>query len=115
MSTFICHLSAGSSFKQFLHYAQEIELGFFGNFTNGREISRDFKLSQITAPLSLHYSTNDLLATIEDVEILIPKLKNSRRYIQRISKPEINHIDFVWAKSSASLIYSLILQFFANN
>lgn len=111
LPAFICHVPSGASFKQLLHYGQEIEHGFFGKYMNGFKIPDDFQLSRITVPISLHYSTSDVLAAAAGTKKLIPKLKNSEIYTQAITRP-FNHIDFVWGIYSASLIYSKILQFF---
>lgn len=78
----------------------------------GLKIPPDFQLSRVTVPLSLHYSTEDILADATDAKRLIPKLKNAKVYVQEINDRKFNHIDFVWGMHSASLIYSKILKFF---
>lgn len=112
LPAFICHVPSGASLKQLLHYGQEIEHGFFGKYMNGFKVSPDFPLSRITLPLSVHYSTEDLLANPTDAERFIPMLKNSDVYVQAINDRKFNHVDFVWGMHSASLIYSEILIFF---
>lgn len=98
-------------FRQFLHYAEEIKMGYFGKYKDGVESRHgDFDVSKITAPISIHYSTHDRLADPTDVEKLIPKLPNVVS-VQRIDEL-FNHIDFVWGIHSASLIYSKILNIF---
>lgn len=112
LPAFICHVPSGASLKQLLHYGQEIQHGFFGKYMDGFKIPNDFQLARITAPISLHYSTSDILAAAAGTKRLIPKLKNSQIYAQAITRPKFNHIDFVWGMHSASLIYTKILQFF---
>lgn len=109
---FICHVPSGASIKQILHYGQGIRSGSFGKYTKSFRRPSDFRLSQITTPITLHYSTADKLADATDVTILISKLKNSMVYVQPIDEPKFNHIDFVWGIKSASLIYSKILKYF---
>lgn len=100
-------------FRQFLHYGEEIKLGYFGKYRDGSESRHgNFDLSKITAPISIHYSTYDRLADERDVDKLISKLKNVV-FIQRINEL-FNHIDFAWGIHSASLIYSEIMKIFQN-
>lgn len=86
-------------------------MGYFGKYSDGvKSQHKDFDLSKITAPISIHYSSFDRLADALDVEKLIPKLK-SVVFVQRINEL-FNHMDFVWGKHTASLVYSKILQIF---
>lgn len=110
-SGFFCFYPSGSSFKQFIHYAQEANFGFFGTFMTGTTKPNDFDLVKITAPISIHYATTDPFGNPTDVERLLPKLKNVI-FVQRIDLHSFRHIDFVWSKSAASLIYSNILNIF---
>lgn len=109
LPAFVCHFPSGSSLEQVLHYGDEIRLGFFGKY-KVKTKRRNFDLSKISAPISIHYSAFDRLADATDVELLIPKLKNVI-YIQRINEL-FNHIDFVWGIHSATLIYSKIFELF---
>lgn len=112
LPAFMCYFPSGCSMRQFQHYAQEASFGFFGRFmTEKKKKSRDFPFEKITTPLSLHYTTADKLADPLDVEILIPKLK-SAIFVQRISTPRLNHIDLLWGRHAAKLIYSQILNLF---
>lgn len=111
LPAFICHIPSGASLKQFLHYGQEIQFGFFGKYMEGSEKPVDFPLSKITTPLSLHYSSADELVDTKDARILISKLKNCKLHVQAINQ-SFNHIDFIWGSNAASLIYSKILIFF---
>lgn len=105
------HFPSGSSFKQFNHFVQETSHGFFGKYMRNSKIPRNFRLSRITIPISIHYSSSDRLSNATDVDILIPKLKNTV-FVQRIDTPKINHIDILWGEYSAALIYSNILNIF---
>lgn len=107
----MCHFPSGSSFKQFNHFVQETSHGFFGKYMRNSKIPRNFRLSRITIPISIHYSSSDRLSNATDVDILIPKLKNTV-FVQRIDTPKINHIDILWGEYSAALIYSNILNIF---
>lgn len=111
LPAFICHFPSGSSIKQAYHYSQEAHFGFFGKYITANETPCDFPLAKITAPLSLHYSTVDKFADIRDVEHLIPKLSSVINR-QRIDG-KFDHIDFLWGKNAASLVYTQVLNIFA--
>lgn len=94
-----------------MHYGEEVKMGYFGKYRDGSESQqREFDLSKITVPISIHYSNYDRLADVTDVQKLLSKLKNVV-FVQRISEL-FNHVDFVWGINSASLIYSKILKIF---
>lgn len=111
LPAFMCFFPSGCSIRQFQHYAQEASYGFFGKFMKESKKPADFPFSKITTPLTLHYTTADKLADAKDVENLLPKL-NSVIYVQRINTPKLNHIDLLWGRHSASLIYSKIIDIF---
>lgn len=68
----------------------------------GSKVLSDFPLYQITVPISLRYSTADLMVVPKDVEKLIPKLCGSRDlFVQKMDTPPFNHIDFVWGMHAA--------------
>lgn len=71
-------------------------------------------LSEITAPVYLHYSDNDWLASPKDVDELSSKLGNlSGMY--RIVDDDFNHLDFQWAIDSKSLVYDIVLSILERN
>ncbi|XP_031626275.1 lipase 3-like [Contarinia nasturtii] len=108
----ICHGPSGASFNQILHYGSEISYDYFGKYMRDSKVPSDFDLSKIRVPISLHYSPNDKLSNSADVEKLIPKLNNSLALTQVVNQTEFNHIDFIWGKDAAKLVYSVILSFF---
>lgn len=108
----MCHAPSGSSSTQLLHYLQEIKHGFFGRRMKGTEISKDFSVHRITAPMFLQYSTCDSLGDPKDVEMLIPKLTGSCDLrTNKITKP-FNHIDFIWGNNAPELLFKPMLKFF---
>lgn len=111
LPAFLCHFPAGSSIKEFLHYGQEIKYGFFGKYMYDGNIPEDFPLHQITAPMSIHYSTADTLANVEDTQKLISKLRNKDLFAQEIHGL-FNHIDFLWGKNANNLVYKKFMTFF---
>lgn len=119
LPTIICHNPSGLSTNQLLHYAQEIQFGFFGKRMTkfSDPIPEDFPLFQITAPLSIHYSTYDSFTDPIDMNRLIAKLTNatSDLHVQKISDVVFNHADFTYGIHAADLVYSDILNFFAKH
>lgn len=111
---YMCHYPSGSSVESFLHFAQEINLGFFGKYMTGLQIPPDYKLSLITTPLSVHYSPVDKLTNPKDVARLIPQLK-SLEYLQIMNKSAYAHVDFYQGIHAAEEVYSKILEFFAKH
>lgn len=91
-------------------------LGFFGPKmkSNDTEIPSDYPLHQITAPVSLHFSTVDTMANSTDVKKLITKLTGSNNlHIQEINTGKFNHLDFMWGKNAAQIVYADIIKFFS--
>lgn len=74
------------------------------------QIPPDFDLSQITVPISLHFSPVDRFTNPADIDRLIPLLNNSLVFTQTVH--EFNHVDFVNGIHAASLVYSEILRIF---
>lgn len=93
--------------------------GFFGpkmKGTTDEAVPPDYPLHRITAPLSLHYSTVDRMANLTDVKKLITKLTGSSNlHLQEINTGLFNHIDFMWGKNAAGIVYSDIIKFFLQN
>lgn len=108
---FLCHNPSGASFKQLLHFSQEIKYGFFGKYMHGSQIPTNFELWRITTPLILHFSLLEPVATPVGVNRLITELNNSQKCVQTIDT-KFNHIDFLWSINAASLVYAKIISFF---
>lgn len=111
--TYTCHFPMGSSTNGILHFGEEIKYGFFGPKMTTSKIPRDFPLYQITAPLSLHYSVDDVFTHQKDIDHFITQLNGtSDLRIQYINRRHFDHEDFVWGMSAADLVYSEIIEFF---
>lgn len=98
---------------QLIQFAQEVNYGFFGKYMDDTRISNDFNLSRINTPISLHYSPTDKFTNPKDVGRLISKLDHTLTYVQTIETPSFSHIDFIWGKCAANVVYSQILDLFA--
>ncbi|XP_022912355.1 lipase 3-like [Onthophagus taurus] len=82
---FATHLPAGASSKQWVHYGQGIQSGFFrrfdfglvGNLAEyGSVTPPKYDLGQITAPTAFLYGDKDSNANVVDVEQLLRELPN---------------------------------------
>ncbi|KRT85848.1 hydrolase, partial [Oryctes borbonicus] len=96
---------AGSSTKQFIHYAQGIDSGKFRQYDLGLIMNLieygslsppGYNTKAITAPVALAYSLNDWLAAVVDVKQLESELPNVvLSYL--VPDPKFNHLDYMWA------------------
>lgn len=112
------HSPAGSSVKQFLHYAQGLvskdfrryDFGYSKNMdVYGSRVPPSYDMSKVTAPVSLFYSTNDWLSHPTDVTTLSQKLGHLVD-MHLVSNPNFNHMDYMWAIDGDKLVYSRILK-----
>nr|XP_018906038.1 PREDICTED: gastric triacylglycerol lipase-like [Bemisia tabaci] len=120
---FLGHTPAGSSVKVMNHYAQEIDSGHFRQFDyhspkqNLRHYNSvtppKYDLNQITVPISLHYSSNDALAAVLDVQRLAKGLPNLIN-MQLVDDPMWNHIDFTWGIEAPKLVYENVISIMKN-
>ncbi|XP_059621164.1 lipase 3-like [Phlebotomus argentipes] len=108
---------AGSAVRQLIHYVQlhksgrfrQFDHGLLGNIGKYGSISPpDYPLSQITAPIALHFGDNDWWAAVVDVENLRSKLPNVIEYYN-VPLDAFNHIDFQWAIDVKLLVYNNLL------
>ncbi|XP_059612669.1 lipase 3-like [Phlebotomus argentipes] len=117
LSAIMHNSPAGAATRQLLHYAQLINSGQFCQFDHGpignmeKYGSTDppnYPLSQITAPIALHYGANDWLAEVVDVEHLRDQL-GSLIGTFRVPLDSFNHIDFQYAIDIIELVYDNLI------
>lgn len=107
-----CHGLSGSSLKQFKHYAQESQFGFFGKYMENETIPHHFELSRISIPIIVHYSAYDTMSDPIDVRKTISKFAKKVVYAQYLDQFRFNHLDFLVGMNTTSLVYSQILTHF---
>ncbi|XP_046394228.1 lipase 3-like [Ischnura elegans] len=116
------HLPAGTSTKTFIHYAQGVLTGDFRLFDYGLagNLKRygsakppKYDLGLVTAPVNLHYSSNDWLANVMDVRKLADKLPNLKRMIL-VPDPKFNHLDYLLAIDVRRLLYNRLVHMLKN-
>lgn len=115
---FLSHLGTGTSWKTIVHFSQLINSGKFQQFDYGSTGNLfhygsihppEYDLSQITLPISLFWSQNDLLSSEEDVMLLKSKLKTKTR-LYMVPDPKFNHLDYIWAIDVNVLLNDNILE-----
>ncbi|PNF31184.1 Lipase 3 [Cryptotermes secundus] len=117
LPVYLSHLIAGTSKKTVEHYAQIIRSGKFQEFDYGpvknmeyygQSEPPDYNLKNISAPMSLHYGTGDLIVSLEGIQHLSDELPHLVA-LSRVQPPSFNHIDFLLASDAKSLLYDHIL------
>ncbi|XP_045451039.1 lipase 1-like [Melitaea cinxia] len=112
------HTPAGAAIRQFAHYGQSItnkdfrryDHGLLENIvTYGSAIPPRYDLSQITAPVFLHYSDGDPLADPADVDRLHRGLGRSMGKF-RVPQATFSHIDFIWGIDAKTLLFDSVIQ-----
>ncbi|XP_020279750.1 lipase 3-like isoform X2 [Pseudomyrmex gracilis] len=117
------YVPAGAATKQLLHYTQlahsgqvvsagqfrQFDYGLIGNLKKYGSVSPPaYDLKKIQVPVSLHYSSNDWLANVKDVDKLYKELGNPYGKF-RVPHDKFNHLDFMWAIDVKDLLYDKIL------
>lgn len=108
---------ASSSFFQLMHYAQEVNSGKFAQYDYGASNNMkryrtpnppEYDPARITSRIALHYSDNDWLAAVVDVEKFANKLPNLiAKY--RVPDPNFNHMDFCWGTGAKHEVYDRVI------
>lgn len=112
------HSPAGASVKNMLHYAQITRSWIFRQYDHealnlyryGQIYPPVYRLAGHTAPVCLYHSTNDWMATPNDVNLLANGLGNGLTLKYLIPQTAFNHMDFVWAINVRSLVYNRVVQ-----
>ncbi|KAJ8676398.1 hypothetical protein QAD02_012185 [Eretmocerus hayati] len=114
------HSPAGSSIKQFFHYAQGFKSKQFRQFDYGSdEINNlfynqteppEYKIENVKIPVAIYYAHNDLLADYKDIEFLARKLPNVP-VLREIPAEKFTHISFLYAFDAPTLVYEPLLRY----
>lgn len=112
LSVIYGHLPAGTSNKNLVHYAQNINANTFKKYDYGSSNKKiygtleppAYNVRNITVPVALYHADNDWLAVYEDIEHLINLLPNVVQ-VFRVPLKTFNHVDFLWAKDVKKLVY----------
>lgn len=117
ISEILSYSPATSSFFQLAHYGQGVVSGRFSNYNFGttnnmnryaKALPPKYDLARITARVALHYSDNDWLAAVVDVNQLSDELQNLvGKY--RVPDGKFNHMDFCWGKDAKRFVYDRVI------
>ncbi|XP_050671567.1 lipase 3-like [Leptidea sinapis] len=112
------HVPGGCAMNQLVHYAQSIVDKDFrrfdhGTITNilryGSVIPPKYNLSQLTAPVFLHYSLSDPLADLRDVDRLYSEIGGPVQKI-RVPYDTFSHVDFMWGIDAKELVFDRVIE-----
>ncbi|CAH1395540.1 unnamed protein product [Nezara viridula] len=109
---------AGASTKQLVHFGQlanngqrflQYNYGWYKNMIHYRQPTPPpYDLSLVTTPITLHYSHNDWVSGVNDVQKLYSSLPNAEGKL--VPFYYFNHLDFMWAKDAWKLLYKPMLE-----
>ncbi|KAK4880454.1 hypothetical protein RN001_008600 [Aquatica leii] len=106
----------GSSAKTFSHFVQLSIADSFQKYDYGEIINEEeygqstppkYDLRQVTSPVALYYSDNDLLSAVTDVDRLSIELSN---VVVKKMVNGYNHLDYLWAANSVQMLYKDVLE-----
>jgi lysosomal acid lipase/cholesteryl ester hydrolase len=106
-----------------VHYAHGMNSGKFRMFDHGMTknllkygsiFPPNYNLKAVTAKVYLHYSDNDWMAAVKDVDELAGKLGNLVGKF-RVPDAKFNHLDFTYATDADTLLYNRVISFISQN
>lgn len=107
------HSPAGISFNQVRHYSQLAKSSTFVQYDHGPVINKKlygtnkppkYILENISAPILLIYSQNDLLVEPSDVRLLEKQLSSVREKYM-VKNKDFSHTDYMWAIQGPEFVY----------
>lgn len=106
---YLCHLPAGCSVNQLIHFGQELQHKYFGPMMHHffSKPPDNFPIQKITATISIHYSPTDPHTNPTVIEKLTKKLTNVID-VQEINDVIFNHVDFIWGIHAHEIVYTRI-------
>ncbi|CAH0560012.1 unnamed protein product [Brassicogethes aeneus] len=105
LPVFLSNTPAGTSYRQMMHYVQELRSGHFRAYDysiiKNRKIYKQstppsYNVTNIKAPVALFYSENDVFAAVQDVTRFANDLPNVVS-MNKIKYGQFSHLDFLWA------------------
>ncbi|KAF2359396.1 AB-hydrolase lipase domain [Trinorchestia longiramus] len=115
----LSQINAGASTRTVIHFAQ---IGYNGNFAKFDYHSGNmahynqtkpplYDLSRVKVPVLLKWGDNDFLADPTDVQHLNRELRSCPVTSSEISNPKFNHLDFLWGRDAAQVVYKDVMDF----
>ena len=117
--TYISHTPAGSSLRQFTHFAQQFrnggkfsrfDHGSIGNLLSyGSLTPPEYRLENVRAPTALYVGNVDGFADPRDADLLASRIPNV--LINKVvDHPNWSHLGFIWSQEAKKLIYDKIME-----
>ncbi|KAE8736782.1 hypothetical protein FOCC_FOCC017763 [Frankliniella occidentalis] len=116
--TILKTMPAGCAFRELSHYSQVFYSGKFQQFDHGSRKNKEkygqdqppeYPLDNVSLPVYVYYTENDVFTSTEDVKTLRDRLPNVKKY-KRIFHDSFNHMDFTYARDARKLLYDDILR-----
>ncbi|XP_062510288.1 gastric triacylglycerol lipase-like isoform X2 [Corticium candelabrum] len=115
---YLSHTPAGTSVRDFVHFAQEYKSGKFQKYDfgsskanadhyNGMTTPPMYNLTDFYVPVYTYAGSNDWIADPSDVSSLIPQLKTLRG---NMTIEGYNHMDFIWGTDARKKVYGDVIQ-----
>ena len=106
---------AGSSVKNFVHYAQSVISKNFQMFDYGlknmekynQRTAPLYNITNMKVPVALYWADKDWLADPKDVDYIRNRVPDLVDHFQCL---DWNHLDFLWAKNANTLLYERLLK-----
>lgn len=109
----LAHTPAGCAVRQLVHFGQNIVEKTFQRYDHGaiRNLLEygsatppNYNLSQLKAPVYLHYSQQDPFVYPEDMERLYTELGGPVTKVL-VPDPTFSHADFMWGINAKELVF----------
>lgn len=117
ISDILKYSPSSSSIFQLAHFSQGVHSGMFSGYDFGTRRNMDkyskatppkYDTTAITSRLALHYSDNDWLSAVSDVDKLGNKVQNLvGKY--RVPDSKFGHMDFCWGKDAKRYVYDRVI------
>lgn len=119
LEVFLAHTPAGTSFRNIIHFAQNVGSSVIKKLDFGAELNRakygcseapNYDFTNISSDLYLFVGSNDWLATQEDNLQFISKFTQSKPdSTLEVFWSDNDHLDFIWGKESHSKLFPKII------
>lgn len=115
VSVYTNHAPAGTSVKNFVHYAQSVNSKSFQMYDYGvKNMERYnqtsaplYNITNVKVPVALYYADKDWLADPRDVEFIRSRVDN---IVDDYNCKGWNHLDFLWAENANTLLYGRLVK-----
>ncbi|XP_075531102.1 gastric triacylglycerol lipase-like isoform X2 [Dermacentor variabilis] len=117
---YLCHVPAGSSVKNIVHYSQLVQSKKatkfdYGPVDNkiyyGQEDPPEYKISNVKTDVGIFWSRGDRIVSPANVRELIKDLGPRVKKNHFIDDPYYTHVHFVMALNNPTLLYGDLLEF----